>query len=235
MSKRGADELFTSPEAELNFKKIDTKDTPKKMDMSSDSQKVLDEIEDSAPEWFIRAFSHLATELKGIRKDLNGLQTFKIEVNQSLTSHDTKIAHLELKTQKQEDTIKSLQKQISKMETYSRQQNLLLDGISESPSEVLSEKVGEILTKELKVNGGNEIKFAKIHRLGKPPHLVSHPVSRPRPIIMRFESVADRDKVWRASWQVKEKKIHFSRRLPRHRKTEQETTPAMPESCQKGY
>ena len=180
----------------------------------SDSEKVLKELENSAPEWFLRAFSHLTSELKGIRAELSGIPTFKNEVNESLNGHNTRITDLELKTQNQEATIKKLQKQIAKMETYSRQQNLLLDGIVESPSEVLAEKVGEILTKDLKVKGVDEMKFARIHRIGKPPHLVSHPVSHPRTIIIRFESVADRDKVWKASWQIRDKKFMFREDFP---------------------
>ena len=215
MSKRGTEQLLISPETEVVFKKIDIKTTPKKMDMTNvDSEKVIKEIEKTAPEWFLHAFSHLNSELRAIREDLSGIQTFKHEVKDKLENHEKKIADLESKTEKQESTLKKLQNQVAKMETYSRQQNLLLDGIEESPSEHLAEKIAMFLTKELKMKDADQMKFARIHRLGKPPHLVPHPISRPRTVIIRFESMADRDKVWKASWQLQDRRFMVKEDFP---------------------
>ena len=119
MSKRGSEEFLISPETEVVFKKLDIKTTPMKMDMTNvDSEKVIKEIEKTAPEWFLHAFSHLNSELRAIREDLSGIQTFKHEVKDKLENHEKKIADLESKTEKQESTLKKLQNQVAKMETY---------------------------------------------------------------------------------------------------------------------
>ena len=60
----------------------------------------------------------------------------------------------------------------------------------------------------------DQMKFARIHRLRKPPHLVPHPISRPRTVIIRFESMADWDKVWKASWHLQDRRFMVKEDFP---------------------
>ena len=78
---------------------------------------------------------------------------------------------------------------------------MLFDGFPENPNEDLRAKVGNFIRESLKVSG--DIQFSRIHRLGKPPHLLPYPVKKPRPIIARFHFFPDRERVWKASWSLK--------------------------------
>ena len=61
---------------------------------------------------------------------------------------------------------------------------------------------------KLGISNAGEIKFVRCHRLGRPPHMISESMNRPRTIVVRFLLYSDREKVWKASWGLKDK-VHY--------------------------
>ena len=125
----------------------------------------------------------------------------KIEFKSQVTSLEKRIDGLEETNKQQSETIAELQEKLSNIENYSRRSNLIFEGFPESPNEDLQAKLGSFIKNALKVSGN--IEFSRIHRIGKPPHLVSYTSNKPRPIIARFHFYPDRDRIWKASWSLK--------------------------------
>ena len=61
---------------------------------------------------------------------------------------------------------------------------------------------------KLGISNAGEIKVVRCHRLGRPPHLISESMNRPKTIIVRFLLYSDRDTVWKASWGLRDK-VHY--------------------------
>ena len=113
---------------------------------------------------------------------------------------------MEQHEKEQNCVISKLMDDIDNLEAYARRDNLLIEGIHESPNENIRQKIIEVLEKKLKVPDASPIKFMRIHRLGTPPHLNPHASIHPRSVIVRFQDFSD--KVWKASWSFKDKHVH---------------------------
>ena len=90
-----------------------------------------------------------------------------------------------------------LKDQITKLEDYSRKNNLIIKGVPETgPNEKTKDIVADFLQNNLRIDDSVGITISDIHRLGKPPHLISKPTKAARDIIVRFQSGMDRALVW---------------------------------------
>ena len=83
----------------------------------------------------------------------------------------------------------------------------MIEGVLESPNENIREKVTAFFESKLSLTDASSIMLSRVHRIGVPPHLKTYPSDRPRPIIVRFQNYMDRDRVFRASWNLREKHL----------------------------
>ena len=92
----------------------------------------------------------------------------------------------EMKLQEREAKYRSL-----KQETYSRKFNLIIEGLSEGGQKenqfTFKRVVERVFSQELGVEG---VEIDVVHRIGQ------YVASRPRPVIVRFVKLADRQAVW---------------------------------------
>ena len=213
MTKRGSDELALSPGMDDITKKPDLKPSPvKDENREAESAKIQAEIQESAPSWFANAFAYILKEFGALRVENQTIHSCQSQMNSDLKSMEDKIKKLEESNKQQSNIISDLEDKICHLETHTRQDNLLFDGILESPNEDLHFKVNGFINSVLNVP--ETITFSRIYRLGKPPHLVTHPVNRPRTIIAKFQYLSERDKVWKASWSLKHKTYRVSEDYP---------------------
>ena len=117
------------------------------------------------------------------------------------------VKDLERSNKQQQLVIHQLTKDVKSLELYSRRENLLIDGITESPQENVEIKVKQFLKSVLKMDDVDKIQFSRIHRLGRQPYKFLKARADPRPVIVRFHFYPDRDRVWKASWNM-DKKIY---------------------------
>ena len=118
-----------------------------------------------------------------------------------------RIDQVELKAFKQQSALKeakeakeALEKKYLHLETYSRRENLKFAGIPESEGESQEDTRGilvEFLSNQLGFHLPEEIEFQRIHRIGKKG-------DRPRVIIARFLRYADRERVMKNAFKLKE-------------------------------
>ena len=98
-----------------------------------------------------------------------------------------------------------------KLEAYSRRENLKFAGIAEVEGEGQEDKRGimvEFLSNYLGIHHPQEIEFQRIHRIGKKgePHRI---------IIARFLRLADRERVMKSAFKLKETDFKIFEDLPK--------------------
>ena len=214
MAKRDASDLLVSPGCEdPALKKTDTKPSPVKDTTDPDEQaEIIANIQDSAPAWFSNAFSYILKEFSALKVKNNAINVVKAELTNEINQLQKRVVELENQNRQQCESINLLQDKVHHLESYSRRENLLFDGIPETPNEDLLSKVTQFIGQTLKVPG--TIQLSRIHRLGKPHQLTPDSATRPRTVIARFHFCPDRDKVWKASWSLKNSKIKVSEDFP---------------------
>jgi ribA/ribD-fused uncharacterized protein len=99
----------------------------------------------------------------------------------------------------------SLHKRMISLESQSRRNNLLIDGLDEAGStENCLEKVYNFLEKDLKIADARQIRIERAHRLGAPPVVRpgSVPQIRPRAMIFKLLWYGDRQRIWKAKGEL---------------------------------
>ena len=168
-------------------------------DSDSNREKAIQAVKDNALPWFGAVFDFILKDLSIISSHTKEVASCKEECRQQRLKIETlnkRVADLETKNQTLED-------HISKLEDYSRKNNLLIKGIPETgPNEKVMDIVLHFFMDSLKMQNTN-VRISAVHRIGKPPHLNPTSLKKPRDIIVRFESISDRDLVWKNRFQLK--------------------------------
>ena len=164
------------------------------------------------------------SQLKVIRGDITKVQQSVDECNANTALALEKIKKLEARVEYLENNLATLksenvtlsshmklqQEKCLKLEAQSRRENLVLDGIAESTPDDCLSKVKHIFTNIMKVQNVNEIKIERCHRLG--PRLPN--MTRPRPVIFKFNWFEDRQRVWASRQKLKGTNYWISEDFP---------------------
>ena len=143
------------------------------------------------------------SEMHSMREDQN---TKIVAVANELRVTRNDVAHLEAENKQLHKYTKVLTDKVNQLECYSRRTNLIFFNIEED-EQPLSPKVRSILSK-MGVPGTDKMIFQAVHRLGKPNK------SRPRPVIIRFDYLPDRQAVWDARRNLKGTNYSLDEDLP---------------------
>ena len=168
----------------------------------------LDSIEEKM-EKFATKLSEIENSLVSLRCEFNAskekhadLEHSVDEVKESVDFAHSKVELLELKAYKTEANLKEareeLQKSILYLEAYSRRENLKFAGIPEGREgqEDTGKVLAEFLSTKLGIQNPDDIELQRVHRIGKKG-------DRPRMIIARFLRYADRERVMRKAFKLK--------------------------------
>ena len=147
-------------------------------------------------------------------KDLANISNQVHEVKlckEQCQNNSAEIERLQKKVTELEHKNQTLESQITKLEDYSRNHNLIIKGLPETrPKENIEHIVRDFFAKTLKVSNVGSMRFSCIHRLGRPPHLNLSPSKQPRDTIVRFENGLDRDIVWKERFKLKKSQFFLS-------------------------
>ena len=155
--------------------------------------------------------NHLSVDLQQIKdtqvkhdEKINGLEESSQFNDERLCTAEANIAKAEEVSNKYTDAVR---KDLLYLETYSRRENLKFAGIPEQPVEVegseptTAEDTRKVLQgflqEQLGITSPERIEFQRIHRLGKKK-------DRPRMIIARFLRYADRERIIREAFKLKD-------------------------------
>ena len=204
--------LSSCSEPEVEIKKKNIQSTPNKIIMEDttegiiqhhvniEREEAIENVKKNAPQWFGDVFDFMLKDLNRISEYAKQLTVYQAQCEKN----NEEIQVLHKKVEELEKKNSALQDNILRLESYSRKNNLIIKGLSESgPNEDVTQRVIEFMSIHLKMAAPQEVILETAHRLGKPPHLQSKPVKKPRDIIVRFLRVADRDKAWNLRFNLK--------------------------------
>lgn len=183
--------------------------TDQKLDLVLDKLNKLDSIEQEISgvkdtlDAMKQTISQHDTRLVDIENSLSFNEHEIEDIKTASATNKTEISDLRLRIIQLEALSKrnaALESQLHELESYTRRENLLLDGVPEHAKEDTLQTVKDIFTQKLKLTGDFEIQ--RCHRLGQIPTKGNQQTDRPRtegrprPIIVRFLRAPDRMTVW---------------------------------------
>ena len=212
-----------SPDVAQN-KRLDSRVTPTKSEitvihnMAEADKKIeeearaaaFEEINNSdAPQWFKKAFSLISKDLGEIRGSIK-----KIDLCEDLCKQNTEqVEILTARVKQTEERSKNLEEQLMLIDLASRKKNLILHNAPETgPKEDAGLVIQNFFKDTIKLD--KVIEPETVYRIGKPPHLQSTPTKRGRDIMIKLQTVQDRDFVWGARRYLKGTKFTLSEDLP---------------------
>lgn len=150
-------------------------------------------------------------EVHDLKQKLSEIKVFATETKESLEFTQGEQEDLVQRVTQCETEQSAQWNEITQQDIYSRRWNLIFYRIQESSDEDCPALLRSILIEKLEI--ANEevqcMSFCSVHRLGKPNR------SKARPIIARFTCRADRDKVWKCRYRLKNSNISMSEDLPK--------------------
>lgn len=148
-------------------------------------------------------------EVHDLKQKLSEIKVFATDTKESLEFTQGEQEDLVQRVTQCETEQSAQWNEITQQDIYSRRWNLIFYRIQESSDEDCPALLRSILTERLEI--ANEevqcMSFCSVHRLGKPNR------SKARPIIARFTCRADRDKVWKCRYRLKNSNISMSEDL----------------------
>ena len=192
-----------------------------KLEVIEEKMRRLDSIEQKM-ENFSSKLGVMEDSVRALRRELNSSKVAQAELDktvkdlkESVDFGHGRIDQVELKAFKHDSALKeakeALEKKYPYLEAYSRRENLKFAGIPESEGESQQVTRGilvEFLSNQLGFHHPEEIEFQRIHRIGKKG-------DRPRMIIARFLRYADRERVMKNAFKLKETDFKIFEDLPR--------------------
>ena len=144
--------------------------------------------------------------LLNLEKSVNETNAISIQASEDVKNVNIKFKELEAKVDcltTENALLKSnfekLYEKTIRLESHSRRDNLLFDGIAESEPENVGDKLRHIMRTILQIDSTDDIKIVRCHRLGrKQPHS-----TRPRTVIVKFHFYGDRELVWKSRSKLK--------------------------------
>jgi myosin heavy subunit len=142
------------------------------------------------------------------------------EVMEKLTEAEKRIKSLEesllcrnkTNTKLSKD-LAQLSEKVVKLESHSRRDNLIFEGISESSPEDCLDKVRHIMKVNMGITNAESIKVVRCHRLGpKPSNKAQN--KRPRHIIIKFHYYPEQEHVWQKRTKLAKSNIWVSEDFP---------------------
>ena len=176
-------------------------------------------------ESFTKKFNGIQTQVSDLLKSVNDVLLTTEEVTKTIDNFKSQISELEsrlttseLKCISLERENKILQERVINNESQMRRDNLLLDGIPESPAGVQEDClkiVKEVLQNKLELDA-SQIDIARCHRKGFRKNLRNERNSneKPRPIIFKLQNYKDRQNIWESRFKLKNTKIFLNEDFP---------------------
>lgn len=175
----------------------------------------------------MKELQDLKTSLQYTQKEVDDLKAAQKELNNGCNSNADDIHKLA-------ESMLVLDSKADSLETQCKQNNILIDGVPEISNEKWQdseEKVKEIFQDKLELDY-NKMIIEKVHRIGK---FKSANSTRPRPIMVRFQSHKDKKQVMDKAKCLKGTKIFLNDDYPESvRQKRRELIPAMKAARDRG-
>ena len=171
------------------------------------------------PAWFTAVSESISTLHKKVDDLISELSSIKAladyavakadETFEKVKESERKISNLECVNEKLTNENRLLWKRVIQIEGQSRRNNLLFDGISETPGETW-EKTEDKIKKFIKdqLHLPDDINMERVHRIGVKDS------AKARTIIARFSFYKQREEVWKARTKLSKSNVWISEDFP---------------------
>ena len=160
---------------------------------------------------FVERFNTFATDLSTVKTSVD-FASKQAEDASKAAENATKIAEsLKQENYKLKQELSTLKARVVHQESHSRRNNLIFNGIPESPKESWEDcekYVCNIIQREMGIVHGSTMKFERVHRLGQKDS------ERTRPVIAKFCYFKDRDLVWSNRKKLSKSEVKVSEDFP---------------------
>ena len=192
-----------------------TNPTGGSLSASSDTAEIISRLD-----YLVSDFHDMKGTLRNIEKWIADREIADKEAMEEKAKVNTRLSNLENEVGKLQTQVQELlaeQKQLKehnlKIESQSRRDNLVLDGVAETPGEndtVCLQKVYDILENKLQIPDARSIRIVRCHRLGQ--HRQNN--QRPRSIIFKLHWYGDRQTIWDARRKLKGTDLYLAENFP---------------------
>ena len=176
--------------------------------------------DDEIPGWAVVLMDNmkvLLQEFKGMNVLINKIK----ELEDFRGISETVTNNLSAENKRLRDIIEKLELQLDDNEQRSRNGCLVIHGVPENDSEDTDDLVLDVINNSLELGNIDLNDIQRSHRLGPKKNSrntrSSSTNNRPRPIILRFTSYRERDKVFRNKSKLKGSKVLITENLTRRR------------------
>ncbi len=153
----------------------------------------------------------VSEKLEGLTDNLKSLTESVKENSKANKEALEKLAQLESKVQSLEHKLETksaenvrlnndlsrLHEKVIKLESHSRRDNLIFDGVVESEPDNCTHKVLKIMRTKMEIADAHSIRIVRCHRMPTVDRRPSTQKSKPRPVIIKFHWFGDREHVWK--------------------------------------
>lgn len=174
-------------------------------------------------EYFTRELQDLKTSLQFTQKEVD-------DIKAALGTQKEDCSSIRTDLFKVCDSMLTVTDKMDYLESQSRRNNLVIEGVVESPDETWKDtelKVGKVLREKLKIQ--REIEMERAHRTGKPKG------ERPRPIVVKLQRFKDKSDILQRTKALKGTNIYINEDYTDAVKTKRrELMPKLREARQRG-
>lgn len=175
----------------------------------------------------MKELQDVKTSLQFTQKEVDELKATQSKLNNGCNSNSSDIHKLA-------ESMLVLDSKTDSLETYNKQNNILIDGIPESPNEKWQDsevKIKQIFEDNLKLDY-SRMTVDKVHRIGK---FRSANSTRPRPVMVKFLSHKDKQRVMEKAKCLKGTNIYLNEDYPESvRQKRKELLPALKAARERG-
>ena len=180
------------------------------------------DIPKEQPEWFkvqvgdrLSKFEQQFSDMMSKIDDMKNSVEFACNTSKDAQERAVKVENTVIELQRENDNLKSelgyLKNRVIQLESHGKRENLLFNGIKENNSketwEDCEQAVKNIITETMGLNGQN-MNFERTHRYGQKK------AGKTRPIIVKFSSFKDREKVWASKKKLSGSNYNVSEDFP---------------------
>lgn len=170
------------------------------------------------------------TELRTLTTSVEYVSSTNDKIEAQMKKIDNRLSDIDIvltsSDQKYNDLLDKynmLNEKIIAMESHSRRDNLLFNGIQEVPPGTVEtqrdciKKIQDVMKNRMNIPDVHLMRMARCHRLGKPPsaNAGSRAQGRPRTILCKFHYFGDRQTVWDAKMKLKDTRISIQEDFPK--------------------
>ena len=171
--------------------------------------------------------SEIHTGMANVNTAIEGLTTTLNNVVLKNATLENKLSEFECENEKLKNELSDMKSQILYMESQSRRNNLIFDGVEENENEtweVTEGKIIDILARNLDIENANLLMIERAHRLGKKKAVnVGQKTVKPRQIIVKFSHFKDRQRIWLNKTKLKGKPVKIFEDYPEQIRSNRQT------------